>query len=101
MDILRNIKAENEVSDRLKNLVGIRFNKKMLEEKLTEIFGKKVILEDISKEDDDLADFNFLGEFNIPKKELYGYFDIYYLKMRRPGFDGADFYITEIAIEFE
>ena len=32
---------------------------------------------------------------------LYLAFDIYFLKMRRPGFDNADIYITEVAIEFE
>jgi hypothetical protein len=48
-----------------------------------------------------LADYNFVGGFDIPEKELYGYFDIYFLKMRRPGFDGAKFYVTEVAIQFE
>ena len=85
----------------LESLVGSRFNKESLEKELTEIFGIEIVLEDISHDEDELGDYNFLGSFDIPERELYGYFDIYFLKMRRPGFDGADIYVTEVAIEFE
>lgn len=94
-------KKEHDIRVGLEDLVGARFNKESLEEKLTDIFGVPIVVEDISKEDDELADYNFLGGFDIPERELYGYFDIYFLKMRRPGFDGSDVYITEVAIEFE
>ena len=94
-------KKEHDIRVGLEDLVGSRFNKESLEEKLTEIFGVPIAVEDISKEDDELADYNFMGGFDIPERELYGYFDIYFLKMRRPGFDNADIYITEVAIEFE
>ena len=94
-------KKEHDIRVCLEYLVGSRFNKKSLEQKLTEIFGTDIELDDISWEEDELADFNFLGHFDIPEKELYGFFDIYFLKMRKPGFDGSDIYITEVAIEFE
>jgi hypothetical protein len=94
-------KKEHEINVQLEDLVGLRFNKKSLQKKLSEIFGTKIVLEDISKKEDELADYNFVGGFDIPDRELYGYFDIYFLKMRRPGFDGAKFYVTEVAIQFE
>jgi hypothetical protein len=94
-------KKEHDIRVGLEDLVGARFNKESLEEKLTEIFGIETVLDDISREDDELSDFNFIGCFDIPEKELYGFFDIYFLKMRRPGFDDADIYVTEVAIEFE
>ena len=94
-------KREYDIRVGLEDLVQSRFNKETLQQRLTEIFGTTIELDDISREDDELADFNFLGHFDIPEKDLYGYFDIYFLKMRRPGFDNADIYITEVAIEFE
>ena len=94
-------KRECDIRVGLEDLVQSRFTKETLEQRLTEIFGTSMHVEDISREDDELADFNFLGHFDIPEKNLYGYFDIYFLKMRRPGFDNADIYITEVAIEFE
>lgn len=94
-------KKEHDIRVGLEDLVGARFNKESLEEKLTDIFGVPIVVEDISHDEDELGDYNFLGGFDIPKRELYGYFDIYFLKMRRPGFDNADIYITEVAIEFE
>ena len=39
--------------------------------------------------------------FNSEKEETYGYFDIYILKMRNVGYDGAEFMVTEIGYEFE
>ena len=94
-------KKEYDIRAGLESLVGSRFNKESLEKELTEIFGIEIVLEDISHDEDELGDYNFLGSFDIPERELYGYFDVYFLKMRRPGFDGADIYVTEVAIEFE
>ena len=94
-------KKEHDIRVGLEDLVGSRFNKESLEEKLTEIFGVPIVVDDIHDDADELVDYNFLGGFDIPERELYGYFDIYFLKMRRPGFDNADIYITEVAIEFE
>ena len=94
-------KKEYDIRVALESLVGSRFNKESLEKELSEIFGIEIVLDDISRDDDELGDYNFLGHFDIPKKELYGFFDIYFLKMRKPGFDNADIYVTEVAIEFE
>ena len=94
-------KKEHDIRVGLEDLVGSRFNKESLEEKLTEIFGVPIVVDDIHDDADELVDYNFLGGFDIPERELYGFFDIYFLKMRRPGFDNADIYITEVAIEFE
>ncbi len=98
---LRNVEAEKEISIRLESLVGNRFDKESLEKTLSIIFDLEIVLDDISHEEDELGDYNFLGHFDSPDKNLYGYFDIYFLKMRRPGFDGSDLYVTEVAIEFE
>ena len=85
----------------LENLVKHRFNKETLEVKLAEIFGQPITVEDITKDDDELVDYNLLFEFGNAESELYGYVDIYYLPMRRAGFDGAIWYLTEFAITFE
>lgn len=98
---LRNWELEKEISSSLESVVQGRFTKESLERDLTTIFGVDIVLEDISREDDELGDYNFIGHFDIPGSNLYGYFDIYFLKMRRPGFDGSDLYVTEVAIEFE
>ena len=94
-------KKEHEIRVQLEDFVGNRFNKESLEKALSIVFDSDIVLEDISHDEDELGDYNFLGLLDIPKKELYGFFDIYFLKMRRPGFDGADIYVTEVAIEFE
>jgi hypothetical protein len=94
-------KKEHNIRVQLEDLVGSRFNKESLEKALSIIFDVDIVLDDISRDDDELGDYNFLGGFDIPEKELYGFFDIYFLKMRRPGFDNADIYVTEVAIEFE
>jgi hypothetical protein len=92
---------ELPIAEALKNLVGRRFNKETLEAKLSEIFGIKAKVEDISKDDDELSDFNYLTAFDNKDKGIYGYADIYFLPMRRTGFDGATFYVTEVGYEFE
>ena len=85
----------------LENLVSNRFTVKTLEEYLTREFAVPIKLEEISRKDDELGDYNLLGLLDIENKAIYCYFDIYYLKMRRKGFDGADIYITEVSYEFE
>lgn len=94
-------KIQTQISKKLDSLVGQRFNKKTLEAKLSEIFGTKTKVEDISKKESELTDYNFVCEFDNIARGLYGYVDIYFLKMRRKSFDGTDFYVTETAIEFE
>jgi hypothetical protein len=92
---------ELPIAEALEDLVGRRFNKETLEAKLSEIFGIEAKVEDISKDDDELSDFNYLTNFDIRAKGIYGYADIYFLPMRRTGFDGATFYVTEVGYEFE
>jgi hypothetical protein len=92
---------EIEIEVALEDLVGQRFNEATLEVKLAEIFGQPIKVENISKDDDELVDFNLLTNFDNEETDMFGYVDIYYLPMRREGFDGATFYITEIAVQFE
>ena len=90
----------------LESLVGQRFNTATLESKLTEHFNEKIEVYNASQgrinsgeEDDELSDWNLM--FDSKNQETYGYFDIYFLPMRRVGFDGATFYVTEVSYEFD
>jgi hypothetical protein len=90
----------------LESLVGQRFNTATLESKLTEHFNEKIEVYNASQgridsgeDDDELSDWNLM--FDSKNQETYGYFDIYMLPMRRTGFDGADFYVTEVSYEFD
>lgn len=86
---------------KLENLSGLRFSIEKLNKHLTELCGEPIEVSDTtdSKDEDDVSDWNLL--FNIKNEELYGYVDIYYLKMRKPGFDNDTIYITEVSVEFE
>ena len=97
---------KQEVVKFLDSLVGQRFNTDTLEAKLSEHFNEKIEIYnatqgriDSGEEDDELSDWNLM--FDSDKDETYGYFDIYMLPMRRPGFDGATFYVTEVGYEFD
>ena len=92
---------EKPIAEALDKLVGTRFNKETLEAKLTEIFGHKAEVECITQEDDTYPDYNLITSFDIRDKGIFGYADIYFLPMRRTGFDGATFYVTEVGYEFE
>ena len=92
---------QKQVAQVLETLVGQRFNEDTLNKRLSNLFQWEVKVEDTSKEDDELVDYNFLFGFGDIDSELYGYGDIYFLKMRREGFDGATFYVTEVSVEFE
>ena len=92
---------KSKIIKALESLVGSRFNKKSLEAKLTEIFGASTKVANISKKDDELTDFNFMGEMKNDPIGLFGYFDIYFLKHRKVGHDGAEFLVTEVAYQFE
>ena len=91
----------------LENLVYGRESIESLKKKLSEHFGQKIEVENVSQgridsgeDDDELVDYNLM--FNIEDgTELSGFYDIYMLPMRREGFDGATMFITEIAWEFE
>jgi hypothetical protein len=92
---------QKEVVEFLENLVGKRFNLSTLNEVLSEQFDEVVKCEIVNDDDEEntLTDWDIM--FDSVKEETYGYFDIYVLKMRKPGFDGSTFHITEIGYEFE
>ena len=94
-------KLEEQVGQVLETLVGQRFNEETLNKRLSDIFLWDVKVEDISDKEDELADYNFVFSFGDEDSELYGYGDIYFLKMRNEGFDGATFYVTEVNVDFE
>lgn len=83
----------------LETIVFQRFNKKQLETLISKECGEKIKLHNVSKTDDELSDYNFL--FGIDGEKLYGFFDIYFLKMRKKGLDDADFFVTEVAYQFD
>jgi len=93
------MKTQKQIISDLNNLVGNRFNENTLNEKLSKIFNEQIKVEDVSRNDDELTDYNFL--FESKNEETHGYFDIYFLKMRKTGFDNSNIYITEIGYEFD
>jgi hypothetical protein len=73
----------------LEELVHKRFNKETLEAYLTEKFSYPITLDDVSR-------IKYPDGFH-----LFADIDIYFLKMRRAGWDDSDIYITEVSYEFE
>ena len=94
-------KLQKQIATYLEELVGQRFNEETLNHRLTDIFQWNVKVEDISNKEDELSDYNFVFGFGDTDSELYGYGDIYFLKMRNKGFDGSTFYVTEVSIDFD
>jgi hypothetical protein len=97
----RNKTNEKRIAKAFEGLVFDRFNKKGLEEKISEIVGRKVKLANIGHKEDALTDHNFMCGFDNEPKKLFGYLDVYYLKHRKAGHDGATFLVTGVAYEFE
>lgn len=92
--------AQKEVVYFLEDLVGKRFNLETLNEVLSKKFEEEIKCEIVNENDEDgTPDWNIM--FNVEREDIYGYFDIYILKMRKPGFDGSTFYVTEIGFEFQ
>jgi len=85
----------------LEGLVHKRYNLDSLNEELSKHFNEEIKAEFVNQDDEenDLTDFNIM--FDSTNEETYGYFDIYVLMMRREGFDGSTFMITEVGYEFE
>ena len=67
---------EDKAIQFLERLVSLRFNEQSLNEYLSKFFGVEVKVEDISKDDDELADYNYI--FNIDTKHLFIDIDIYF-----------------------
>jgi hypothetical protein len=100
------MKTQQETINFLEGLVHHRFSIESLNQKLSDFFGEKVEVYNASQgridngeDDDDLADWNLM--FGIEHEELFVDGDIYFLPMRREGFDGATMYITEVGYEFQ
>ena len=92
-------KIQRQFIQFLENLVGSRTTLEKLEKEISNYLKEDITIEDVSCDDNDISDYNAI--FESQNDETYGYFDIYFLKMRRPGFDGANIYITEIGYEYE
>ncbi len=89
---------QKKVVAKLEKLVMQRLTLKEIQNKVRGIFKNPYIdVEDTTdgKCNDDLSDYNLMFENQLPT-ELYGDFDIYYLKTRNPEL----LYITEIGYEF-
>jgi subtilase family serine protease len=90
---------QKEVVEFLESLVHMRYNIETLTKVLSKYFNESIKVGYANEEEDNiLTDYNIM--FDSHKEETYGYFDIYVLKMRRPGHDGSDFYVTEIGYEY-
>ena len=95
-------KEQKKCVDFLESLVHSRTRIEVLQRELSEHFKENVKLEDCTPDDlsDGCSDFNLI--FELKGEEVFGYFDIYFLKMRKPGrlYD-ENIFITEIGHEFE
>lgn len=91
---------QKEVVKFLGSLVHNRYNMETLTKVLSRYFDEAIKPMYANEEEDNiLTDYNIM--FDSHKEDTYGYFDIYVLKMRRPGFDESDFYVTEVGYEFD
>lgn len=98
---------QREVYEQMEMLVHKRTNELELEERLSEIFGIPIKVEDLTESNPDWTG-DWWYAFNVCNSELQyeseedkigGFFDIYYLKTRENDY-GDDFYITEVACDF-
>lgn len=96
---------QREVYQQMEILVHKRTNKLELEERLSEIFDRTIMVEDLT-DSDECWQGDWYYSFNVWNDEeeseedkIGGFFDIYYLKMREND-DEMDFYITEVACDF-
>ena len=91
---------QKETVDFLESVVGMRYNMESLTKVLSRYFDEVIKPMYANEENDsESTDWNIM--FDSHKEETYGYFDIYVLKMKQKGFDGSEFYVTEIGYEFE
>jgi len=100
------MKTKMETIIFLEELVHERFSIESLNEILSTFFGVSVEVYNASQEridngeeDDGLVDWNLM--FGFESEDLFVDGDIYFLPMRREGFDGATIYVTEVGYEFQ
>jgi hypothetical protein len=99
---------QKEIVKFLDGLVTQRYSMESLNKKLSEYFKTSVELYNASQgridsgeDDDELADWNLMVNIESLNDEDESVdIDIYFLPMRREGFDGATMYITEVGWEF-
>ena len=101
------MRTPHEIMIFLENLVHQRFSEETLNTKLSEFFDRKIEICNVSQErmdygedDDELADYNLMFNIESGYDSDSGYYDIYMLPMRRPGWNDADMYVTEVSYEF-
>ena len=102
------MKTQSETINFLEGLVHSRFSTETINEELSNFFGVKIEVCNVSQgridsgeDDDELSDWNLMFAFESEDEAsnpVDG--DIYFLPMRREGFDGATMYITEVGYEF-
>ena len=100
------MKTKQETIAFLNQLVHKRFSIENLNKKLSTFFGASIVVYNASQgridngeDDDELSNYNLM--FSFETEDLFVDGDIYFLPMRRVGFDGATMYITEIGYSFE
>jgi hypothetical protein len=100
------MKTKQETIAFLNQLVHKRFSIENLNKKLSTFFGASIVVYNASQgridngeDDDELSDYNLM--FSFETEDLFVDGDIYFLPMRRVGFDGATMYITEVGYEFQ
>lgn len=86
---------QKEIASKIESLVHKRYNKELLTDFLKTVFNEEI---ELILTDSDTSDYNYV--FESKKDETYGFFDIYFLKMKTWGFDGSNIYITEVNYEF-
>ena len=101
------MRTKTEIITFLENLVHQRVSEETLNTKLSEFFDRKIEVYnasqgriDTGEDDDELADYNLMFNIESGYDSDSGFYDIYMLPMRRPGWNDADMYITEVGYEF-
>jgi hypothetical protein len=94
-------KTQDQIEIDLNTLIGQRYNKRTLAEAIQEITGGKVMVENISKKESELTDYNYVFHIDNPEMDIHAFGDIYFLKMRCKDFNGAKFQVTSVSIRFE
>jgi hypothetical protein len=101
-------KSRKEIIAFLEKLVYGRESMESLNAKLTEFFGKKIEVCNVSQsrdesdgDEDDLTDWNLMFAFESEDEDDNPFDgDIYMLPMRCEGHDGSTMFITEVGYEF-
>lgn len=82
----------------LESLLHYRFSEADLNKKLSELFGEEIVAR---KVDDPEWTGDWYFTFESEQEGISGWFDIYYLEMRKHDDDDLHFYVTEVAFGFD